>query len=159
MKIRSKIFLILGFLTIALVKPCNAELTDMQIVKGQCGKESHIAEGNIGEDLTKRQSRFYCDSAVISFFDHKNEHVMVQFAESKSHNNTQLGFAGFMNEDGQIMDVNTVYLGDKQVQVSAGNCKFFFKNKHMDSIGCAAPIDEGSRRTVPVVGFTASPKQ
>jgi len=142
-----------------LAVPCNAEIKDLQVVKGTCGKGSHISEGQIGEDLTKRQSRFFCDSAVIAFFDNNNQHIMVQFAESKSHNNIQVGFAGIMSEDGQILNVNSVYLGSKQVQVSEGYCKFFFKNKHMSGIGCGAPVDEGDRRTVLVIEFNASPGQ
>ena len=35
--------------------PSNAVADDTTIVKGQCSSESHIAEGAIGEDLTKRQ--------------------------------------------------------------------------------------------------------
>ena len=140
------------------VTESNAQ-SDIQVVKGECESQSHIAEGNIGENLTKRRSRFYCDSAVISFFDPKKEHIMVQFAESKSHNNNQLGFSGLMEADGQIMDVKTVYLGERRVRVSEGNCKFFFKNKELNGIACGAPVDEEGRRTVPVVNFAASPGQ
>ena len=152
-------YYVVTMLAITLIQPCSAELTDVQIVEGQCGKQSHVAEGNIGDDLTKRQSRFYCDSAVITFFDQKSGHVMVQFSEFKAHNNAQLGFAGFMKEDGQIMDVSNVYLDNRQIQVAEGYCKFFFKNKQMDSIACGSAIDEGGRRTVPVIVFTASPGQ
>ena len=131
----------------------------MRVVKGKCGKGSHIAEGQIGEDLTKRQSRFFCDSAVINFFDNKNRHIMVQFLESQSHSNMLLGFSGIMQDDGQILNVNRVYLGNKKVEVSEGHCKFFFKKKHMSGIACGAPVDEGDRRTVPVVEFNAAPGQ
>ena len=156
-----KLFLNYSFIVAALFfsVPCSADIKDVQVLKGKCGKGSHISEGRIGEDLTKRQSRFFCDSAVIGFFDNNNQHVMVQFAESQSHNNIQLGFAGIMSEDGQMLSVSNVYLGNKQVQVSEGYCKFFFKNKHMSGIACGAPVDEGDRRTVPVVEFNASPGQ
>jgi hypothetical protein len=142
-----------------LAAPCSAELKDVHFIEGKCGKGSHIAEGRIGEDLTKRQSRFFCDYAVIAFFDNNNQHIMVQFSESQSHNNILLGFAGIMSEDGQILYVSRVYLGNKQIQVPEGYCKFFFKNKHMSGIACGAPVDEGDRRTVPVVEFHASPGQ
>jgi hypothetical protein len=49
-------------------------------VDGRCASSSHVAEGPLGADLTKRQSRFYCDSAVITFFADYKGHVMVQFA-------------------------------------------------------------------------------
>jgi hypothetical protein len=143
-----------------MIEPCySAEVNDIQIIKGKCEEQSHIAEGKMGEDLTKRRSRFFCDSAVITFFDNKNQRLMIQFAESQSHNNTQLGFAGTMESVGQILVINRVYLGNKQVQVRKGYCKFFFKNKHMNSIMCAAPVDEEDHRTVPFVVFTASPGQ
>jgi hypothetical protein len=60
--------------------PSNAVADDLTVVKGQCTPESHIAEGAIGEDLTKRQSRFFCDSAVVSVFSDNPKHVMIQFA-------------------------------------------------------------------------------
>jgi len=142
-----------------LSAPCSSEVKDVRVVNGSCGKESHISEGRIDEDLSKRQSRFFCDSAVIAFFDSDNQNIMVQFAESKSHNNMQLGFSGIMSEDGQVLNVNKVYLGSKQIKVSEGYCKFFFKDKNMSGIACGAPIDEGSRRTVPVVVFNASPSE
>jgi hypothetical protein len=41
-----------------------AQPSDIQIESGICDPSSHIAEGPIGSDLTKRQSRFYCNSAV-----------------------------------------------------------------------------------------------
>ena len=140
--------------------PCDAsEITNLQAVKGKCEKASHIAEGAIGEDLTKRHSRFFCDSAVISSFDEDSRHIMVLFSESKSVNNMHIGFAGFMEEDGQIMNVSRVYLGKKKIEVTEGHCKFFFKNRHMHSVSCGAPVDENGRRTVPIVSFTANPGQ
>ncbi len=84
---------------------------------------------------------------------------MVQFAEAQSHINIQLGFAGLLSEDGQILNVSSVYVGNKRSQVSEGYCKFFFKKKTMSSIACGAPIDEGDRRTVPVVTFKANSGQ
>ena len=55
--------------SLSVVSHAHAGISDIQFVKGKCSPGSHIAEGDIGEDLTERQSRFYCDSAVISFFD------------------------------------------------------------------------------------------
>ena len=98
------------------LEPCNAQIDDIQIVKGECENTSHIAEGQIGDDLTKRQSRFFCDSAVMTFFDNGNRHIMVQFVESKSVNNMQLGFSGLMEDDGRTLNVTSVYLGNKKIQ-------------------------------------------
>src|SRR5512147_776461 len=54
---------------ISLSMSAYAGPSDVQIVDGTCDSSSHTAEGPIGADLTKRRSRFYCDSAVIAFFD------------------------------------------------------------------------------------------
>lgn len=54
-----------------------AQPTQMQVLSGTCDPASHTAEGPLGTDLTKRQSRFYCDSAVITFWDDYKGHVMV----------------------------------------------------------------------------------
>jgi hypothetical protein len=45
---------IITLVIIFLVNPCFAEVTNIQIVNGKCEKQSHTAEGNIGEDLTRR---------------------------------------------------------------------------------------------------------
>jgi hypothetical protein len=146
-----------------LTKPNSASsaIADhVQIVSGTCGKESHIAEGQVGEDLTKRQSRFFCDSAVIAFLDNINKHVMIQFTQNESHHSPIIGFAGNMEKNGQIMDVDRVYLEPgRATKVTDSACKFFFSRKHMSSIFCGAKTDEGRRRTVAIVAFVAAPGQ
>lgn len=139
--------------------PTHAKAVDVQVVKGICSKESHIAEGAMGSDLTKRRSRFFCDSAVMEFFDHRNQHIMVQFAKSKSDIGTQIGFAGIMQNNGRIMLVSHVYLGTRRIDVTQGECKFIFQNEHMHDIVCGAPMDKNNRRTVAVVVFKAAPGQ
>jgi hypothetical protein len=141
-------------LTATLVTAAEGDLT---IVKGQCAPESHIAEGAIGEDLTKRHSRFFCDSAVLTFFSDDPKHVMVQFADSKSHHARQIGYAGMMDDE-VMMNVRNVYLETgRPTPVAEGYCKFFFKEKNISGIACGAKVDEAGRRTVPVVSFNADP--
>lgn len=157
---QSKIFFNNFLIMAAFASGAHAELTDVQIVKGICTAQSHIAEGNIGEDLTKRRSRFYCDSAVISFFDNDSKHIMIQFAESASHHSQPIGFAGLMESNGLILDVQNVYLQTGQpIPATDGACKFFFKNKHMTAVTCGSKIDEEGCRTVPVIVFEANPGQ
>lgn len=133
----------------------NAVANDTTIVRGQCAPESHIAEGAIGEDLSKRQSRFFCDSAVVTLFSDNARHVLINFAESKSVHARQIGYAGMM-EDQEILDVRSVYLeGDSATPVTDGACKFFFKDMSITSITCGAAVDKAGRRTVPVVSFNA----
>jgi hypothetical protein len=43
----------------------SEEMTDMRAVDGRCEASSHIAEGPIGADLTKRQSRFFCNTTAV----------------------------------------------------------------------------------------------
>jgi hypothetical protein len=132
----------------------------LEVVKGTCRPSSHTAEGPLGADLTKRQSRFYCNSAVITFFDDYNGHVMIQFTEKESHNSPILGFAGKVENGGIIMDVNHIYfLRGKPTTASYGLCKFYFKNRHMSEIFCGAYVDETGRRTDAVVAFDAVPGQ
>lgn len=124
-----------------------------QVLKGRCDSSSHIAEGPIGEDLTKRQSRFFCDAAVIASFSDDPRHRLIQFADSQSNHKAPLGFGGLM-QDAAIMNVRSVYLEISNASVAAdGGCKFFFKDNKISGIACGAKIDEGNRRTVPVVAF------
>ncbi len=133
---------------------------DIEVVNGICAASSHTAEGPLGADLTKRQSRFYCDSAAITFFDDYKGHVMVQFAQKKSNHSPILGFAGRVEDDGIMMVVDHVYLASGQATtVSDGWCKFFFKNRHMSGIFCGMKVDETGRRTTAAVVFNPTPGQ
>lgn len=137
-----------------------AQPSDIEIVSGTCGPSSHTAEGPLGADLTKRQSRFYCDSAVITFFDDYKGHVLIQFAQKESHHGPILGFSGKVNDDGIMMSVDHVYLmAGVPTTVSDGACKFFFKNRRMSGIFCGMKVDETGRRTTAVVVFNAAPGQ
>jgi hypothetical protein len=134
--------------------------SSLQVVSGTCDASSHTAEGRLGADLTKRQSRFYCDSAVITFFDDYKGHVMVQFAQKESHHGPILGFSGKVEDDGIMMSVDHVYLTTgTPTTVSDGVCKFFFKNRHMSGIFCGIKVDETGRRTTAIVAFNAAPGQ
>jgi hypothetical protein len=140
--------------------PAYAGPNDVEVVNGICEPSSHTAEGPLGSDLTKRQSRFYCDSAVITYFDDRKGHVMIQFAQKESHHSPILGFAGRVEDDGIMMPVDHVSLAPGQATaVSDGWCKFFFKDRHMSGIFCGMKVDETGRRTTAVVAFTPTPRQ
>lgn len=79
-----------------------AKADHTRFVNGIC-KDAHTAEGPIGSDLTKRQSKFYCDSAVITFFDDYKGHMMVQFTQKQANHSPILGFAGRVEDDGVMM--------------------------------------------------------
>lgn len=135
-------------------------VNDVRTLKGSCDASSHTSEGALGADLTKLQSRFLCDSAVVAFLDDHNSHIMIQFSEKEANHSPILGFAGQMESDGIIMQVANVYLEPgKATPVSDGACKFFFKDRHMDGITCGIKADEGGQRTVAIVVFNAASGQ
>ena len=137
-----------------------ARAANVQVLTGTCEPSSHTAEGPLGADLTKRQSRFYCDSAVITFFDDYKGHVMIQFAQKEAHHTPILGFAGRVEDDGITMALDHVYLTPgSPTTVSDGWCKFFFKNRHMSGIFCGMKVDETGRRTTASVSFDPMPGQ
>jgi hypothetical protein len=143
---------------VALAAPTLAD--HIQVVHGTCNSSSHTAEGPLGADLTSRRSTFYCDSAVITFFDDYKGHMMVRFAQKESHHSPILGFAGKVEDDGIMMPLTTVYLAPGQATtVSDGWCKFFFKGRQMSGIFCGMKVDETGRRTTAVVAFDAAPGQ
>ena len=126
-----------------------------QILKDQCDPTSHVAEGPVGEDLTKRRSQFFCDRAAIASFDDDPKHRTISFSESQSNLTSSLSFAGLMDGD-DLMTVRNVYLevGRRSI-ASEGACRLFLKKGLISSIVCGSKIDEGNRRTVPIVTFTA----
>jgi hypothetical protein len=143
-----------------LTIPAYAGTSDIQFFNGTCDSSSHTTEGVLGSDLTKQQSRFYCNSAVITFLHDYKGHVMVQFAQKESRHSPILAFAGRVEDDGVMMSVDHVYLVPGQATtVSDGSCKFFFKNQQVSGIFCGMKVDETGRRTVAAVVFTATPGQ
>jgi hypothetical protein len=135
-----------------------ATSSETKIVSGTCEATSHTAEGQLGEDLTKRRSRFFCDTAVITFFDKPDGHVMVQFLQKSSLHEPTIGFAGIKKDGGQIAELDKIYLEPgNATKVSEGACKFFVSQGRLTGIMCAAKIDEGNRRTVAIVAFDVPP--
>jgi hypothetical protein len=127
-----------------------------EIIKGQCLPSSHVASGLINEDLTKKQSRFFCNSAIIMSFDDAGRHKLIQFVDSESNHSRILGFGG-VTEDKSILIVKNVYLEIGRASLSSdGACKFFYDEEKISEIVCGAKIDEGDRRTVPIVSFESA---
>ena len=143
----------------------HAGVSNVQIVNGTCKSASNTAEGPPGSDLTKRQSRFYCDAAAITFFDDYPGHVLINFSEKESQHSPILGFAGRIEasrpgEVGTMMQVSNVYLATGQATlVSDGWCKLFLNGQQLSGIECSIRVDETGRRTVANVTFDVSPGQ
>lgn len=134
----------------------NANFRDLpEVIKGRCASPSHVASGLLTEDLTKKRSRFFCDSALIMTFDEAGNHKLIQFVDSQSNHSRILGFGGLM-EDGGTLAVKNVYLETaRSTAVSEGACRIFYDGGKIRNIVCGAKVDEGTRRTVPVVTFEA----
>jgi hypothetical protein len=136
------------------------ELTDMRAVDGRCEASSHIAEGPIGADLTKRQSRFFCDMMAVMAFGANKDHTLIQFLQKQAHHGQIIGYAGLMAPGQNILIVDHVYLKEGEpTQVTEGYCKFFYQATRISGVSCGAKIDEDGRRTVPIITFEASPGQ
>jgi hypothetical protein len=156
-------FVIAGALVMAAVMgfagPAMAQIT---MLSGECEEISHTAEGPLGTDLTKRQSRFYCDSAVLTG---SGNHILVQFTDKGSNRpatGSILGFAGgpLRNDTagaGVMMDVPRVYLAanGKATSTDAGWCKLFLNsNSDLTELYCGVKIDyPNGRRLVASIAF------
>ena len=145
--------LIAALLLGGLIVPADAQdLSSTQIYNGQCTTLSHIAEGGVNEDLTKRRSRYFCDTAVISILDDNLNRVMVQFSEKRSHHGQPIAFAGI--RVGRDLKVERVYLTPgTPIFVTEGTCSFFFDKDRLSDAVCGAEIIEEDRKTVVVAIF------
>lgn len=131
----------------------------VEIVDGKCQASSHTAMGEIGEDLTKRKFQFLCNNAIITFFSDASDHIMITFLDKKSQNGNSLAFAGRVEQDGIIMNIDKAYFKPgKATEISEGWCKFFFKGQNMSSIVCGAKVDENGYRTTAIITFDAALK-
>jgi hypothetical protein len=109
-------------------------------------------------DLTRRQSRYFCDSVEI--VQQSSGAVLIQSAEKRSHHAPPIGFSGTFTE-ANIVTVERVYLQPgKAIKPNKGICRLFFRGgavegraKDVTSIACGAQIDQDDRRTVPVIAF------
>ena len=123
------------------------------IFTGTCGRESFIAEGPIGSDLTKRQSRFFCDSAVVTL-DIEQGRGLFQFAEKRSNATPGLGFSGPFSGE-RTFSLDTVYFNSAEKEPAAeGLCGIEMGRGGKPSrIYCVVTSDHGGRRAVARVEF------
>jgi hypothetical protein len=146
--------LLVGCLLLGISQATALDVPGTEIHDGQCTADSHIAEGGVNEDLTKRQSRYFCDSAVISSLNRGDTRFMIQFSEKRAHHNTVLGFAG--HTDKGILELERVYLEPNvPTYVTDGHCRLFFRKDTLTDILCGAEIIQEDRKTVVVVRFQA----
>lgn len=144
------------------VQSTTIDGSDVTVLEGVCGPESRISEGPQGEDLSQRRSAYFCDSAIVSV-DSRNGNVMFQFSERRSTRQKPIAFAGGLDEP-NLLTVERVYLEPGvPLTPKEGFCRLFFHGgaetgslTSLSEMTCGAQIDEGDRRTVPIIVFRVS---
>jgi hypothetical protein len=138
----------------------KAKIKDTWTVNGNCGADSHTAEGSAQEDLATRSSRFFCDTSVVTFFNQPIDYVMVQFLQKSALHQPVLAFAGSITTDRRTAKIDKIYLQPGQpTKVSRGVCHFFVAQRKLSKLSCTATVNEGERRTIAAVSFDVSPGQ
>jgi hypothetical protein len=132
-----------------------------RVLDGRCETTSHIAQGRLGSDLTQRQSRFFCDAAVVTVHERT---ALIQFSERRARHQDPVGFAGIL-ERPDFLSVGRLYLrsGAAPVRVQDGGCRLFSGPEHparsiadARHIVCGGVIDDGDWRTVVLIVFRAA---
>jgi hypothetical protein len=97
---------------------------------------------------------------TLATFGAAKDHTLVQFVQKEAYHGQIIGFAGMMVAGQNILSVDRVYLSQGvSTPVNEGYCKFFYKATRLSSISCGAKIDEGNRRTVPIIAFEVAAGQ
>jgi len=114
-----------------------------------------MVHGKIGADLTLATHKpITCDSVFIIFLPERH-HVLLEFVQTGSET-PNIGFAGWVSDDGLAMKVERIYYGNsKEINVNEGACKFFFDGMIMDSMMCGSMYERNDKRYVSVVEFKA----
>jgi hypothetical protein len=128
------------------------------IIHGHCAGGSHSANGLVTDDLTQRESRYFCDSAIVESFGpsagHPN-HMLIAFSDSHT-THSLLSFGATMLDDQNSAEVSHVFLVPGVVtEVTEGGCKVYFEGEKVTGIFCGAKIDNGHHRDVRIVVFDA----
>jgi hypothetical protein len=129
-------------------------------IRGSCYVTSHIAVGPVGTDVSRQQTPFACDTAVIVVFDQQNRHVEFNFAK-KAATKKIIAFAGTMIPySNNMFLIQTVYFEPgKATKIDEGVCRVFFAGRHISAIDCGTKIDADGQRTVASIIFDAEPGQ
>ena len=157
--LRYRVILTACAIGLGFIHPAFAQSPNMISLEGSCTEQSHIAEGSQGADPTQRQSRYFCDTVVISM-NPQSGAVMFQFADKRSRHQRPIGFAGTMSEP-NMLTIERVYIEPRIALVpNEGYCRLFFPDgaaqgrlSKISSVVCGAQIDQQDRRIVPVIAF------
>lgn len=136
----------------------HADSTPSGDYTGQCATTSHIAQGKKTEDLSKLESRYFCDQAIVGSEDGSDDHVRITFKKDGQNISPVIAVIG-VKKDGDMIHLRDILLGSQRAEVSDGACRFFYtKKRQMTDIVCSATFDQGEQRTVSVIAFKLDPK-
>ena len=125
------------------------------VLNGYCEPNSWLGGSSPGTSLRNGKTRFFCDAAVVAFFDTSRSHLVIQFVGTRRNHGQIIGFAGIIGSDG-LMNVSRLYLEiGRPIPVSDGVCRIFRQRQTITSIMCGNRVETGPRSIVPTVVFTA----
>jgi hypothetical protein len=124
---------------------------DIRILDGECLPDSVISRSVDSGQF--RRTPYRCNTAVVSFHETRGS-IMIQFTIKEDREAVIVGFAGTL-VDRENVNVERVYFGggNPAIEVNGGDCKLFFEGTRVVEIACAAQIDRGRVRVVPLIGF------
>lgn len=127
----------------------------LRVSPGLCSPESHTAEGPETADLTKRHSRFFCDSMVTSMVDDQPGHFLIQFASKRAQHSPVLGFGGYLESDGLIHISSIYFEAGVSTPADDGACRFFRNARgQINGVMCGAVSIKDGTKSVAVIVFT-----
>lgn len=150
-----------GFAVLAMTGAATAdEPLQTLILNGRCTAESKAADGFVTDDLTKRSSPYYCDSAIVETFGPSighPTHMMISFSDTHSPRSL-LSFGGAMLDESNKMEVDHIFLKPGTLtDVTQGDCEVTFTpGKKVTGMVCAANIISGHYHTIRIVDFDAN---
>jgi hypothetical protein len=140
------------------VLEAHADSTPLGDYNGQCGVNSHIAQGRKSEDLSKLESRYFCDQAIVGSEDGTDDHVRITFKKDGQTISPVIAVIG-VKKDGDMIHLRDILMGSQRAEVNDGACRFFYtKKRQMTDIVCSATFDQGEQRTVSVIAFKLDQK-
>jgi hypothetical protein len=150
---------LISFILMTLTAPlARAEFTPSGDYKGECSVRSHVAQGRKTDDLTKLDSRYFCDEAIVGSEDGSNDHIRITFKKDDQSISPVIAVIG-VKKDGDMIHLRDILMGSLRAEVNDGACRFFYsKKRQMTDIVCSATFDQEDQRTVSVIEFKLAPR-
>lgn len=124
------------------------------VVDGFCEPVSWLAVGPPGADFSRDKPRFFCDSVVVAYFDQARRHMMIQYVGSRQNHGQIIAFAGWLEPDRKVMNVDRVYFEpSRPVDVTGSACRLFWRQQRVSGVTCGARVENDQRSTAVVLAF------